>query len=396
MRIIETGLLEKVTEMTLAWLKSLSSATRQGLICSLCSASEDARDELLMLVTSLVLRGQQPGEPSLDQRIVALRKLVSHMLTKNCERARRIDEYIKNIEYRAERMGKASTTPIVIGVLSQKGGVGRSTVALAVAAHLTKTRKTCLLELDFGGPTLYQYIAASTDRLNAMMRSRLERDRPFTWKEVESYIHESGSNLSVAVASPNWEEQILSTTQTGLYPFNASNEVDWIRRMVAALDSEGGYEVVVIDTAAELRDLSRSVANYLSAHNGDAILVATPCAPALGIITQYHRLIVPGRGAIVMNRVPSDLAVGTRQQLVDHIVNNRLKLSLFGEEEAGPIMLNALLSEPLGYTTIGVAPELERISRDRDLGAVLAEIETKPFGGLRRFVDEVILQQPPL
>ncbi|KAI5180999.1 hypothetical protein NEOKW01_1240 [Nematocida sp. AWRm80] len=52
------------------------------------------------------------------------------------------------------RISKAFENKIVLGVMSGKGGVGKSTIAASLALALSQLTKVCLIDMDIAGPSI--------------------------------------------------------------------------------------------------------------------------------------------------------------------------------------------------------------------------------------------------
>src|SRR3989344_2573634 len=73
---------------------------------------------------------------------------------------------VRDVKQRLRSKGSKKSKILVVGILSQQGGVGRTTLALALSQYLAKTRRVCLVELDFANPAFYRFFPKISNFFN--------------------------------------------------------------------------------------------------------------------------------------------------------------------------------------------------------------------------------------
>lgn len=92
-----------------------------------------------------------------------------------------------------------------LGILSNKGGVGKTSIAVNIAIQLAKNGKNvCLLDNDFQGPSLMTFFPPVVKWINEFMT---EKDKVLSeyLQEVEPSLYDLKGKLYVAFANPNHE-----------------------------------------------------------------------------------------------------------------------------------------------------------------------------------------------
>ena len=91
-----------------------------------------------------------------------------------------------------------------LGILSNKGGVGKTSIAVNFAVQLAKEgRNVCLLDNDFQGPSLMTYFQPNVKWINEYMFS--EGALSDYLQKIEPSSYDLKGNLFVAFANPNHE-----------------------------------------------------------------------------------------------------------------------------------------------------------------------------------------------
>lgn len=287
---------------------------------------------------------------------------------------------------------KQKGKPMVISVLSQKGGVGKSTIALAVAAHLAKKHKVTLVELDFGGPTLYNYIPKATKPyLNkCFVDHYLAPEKQSVFKDCvwDSTI----DRLTICPANPDWEGQIYMVTESLPHPWGALRDYSTLQDLIKFLHKTYGTDYIVFDTATEtIKDLSRTVADLTSCLNGIVLLVTSlQILSWCPLLEDYWRTIDGStRSALIFNRVPqSDLPIlSTSDSLIQYtFAQNPMDIRTFGIPHRSAALLRNML--PPSIPLIGIR-ESENLMRESRSGSLQQLLQALPedYERLYAFID---------
>ena len=91
-----------------------------------------------------------------------------------------------------------------LGILSNKGGVGKTSIAVNIAFQLAKDGKNvCLLDNDFQGPSLMTFFPPQVKWINEYMSG--DDDLQNYLQPVDKQMYNLKGNLLVAFANPNHE-----------------------------------------------------------------------------------------------------------------------------------------------------------------------------------------------
>ena len=91
-----------------------------------------------------------------------------------------------------------------LGILSNKGGVGKTSIAVNIAVQLAKDGKNvCLLDNDFQGPSLMTFFPQSVRWINDYMSGNEKLDGYL--QEIDPSLYNLTGKLLVAFANPNHE-----------------------------------------------------------------------------------------------------------------------------------------------------------------------------------------------
>ncbi|HKH45649.1 MAG TPA: P-loop NTPase [Thermoanaerobaculia bacterium] len=286
----------------------------------------------------------------------------------------------------------------VIAVLSQKGGVGKSTIALAAGCNLGRKGKACLVEMDFGGPSFHHYTSiAGGPFLNHFWRdvSKSQRCRILFNEHVLPGLPKLSfpyGELSVWPASSAWEEQISSTSARGGFSAERESEEDRLDALLSLLSPH--FDTIILDTSAEIRDLSRTISESIRAWEGLALLVASPFSPSLGpLLENYWRLIADEKtqAAVIINKVRAIDAqsVCSAQSLHDYITTHSdAALSMFGLSIHSAALLRAGLTGRLPVVPVESSEKVERAARLKNPGELLESFAGPEFRALAEVVQK--------
>jgi Mrp family chromosome partitioning ATPase len=261
--------------------------------------------------------------------------------------------------------------PRLYSVFSQKGGVGKSTIAVATAFSLTALgRKVCLVELDFGGPTFDHFID-NPDKL--YMNEFIDRYSSNVDVLRDAYVERFQGKLpmvgklAVWPADPRWEAQAIATASPSPMTIRRIREESLLEQLADILSAD--FDDVVLDTPAEVKDIALSVCTLVAQRRGCALLVASRFTPSYEpLIEHYWRLLaIPGlSAALILNKVrPLDLC---RTSSLDAFVDNILSegdnsLRIFGLNVNSPALLRCLLApRSLRLVRVSANEEVERAS----------------------------------
>jgi len=170
--------------------------------------------------------------------------------------------------------------PIVISVHSHKGGVGKTTVAAALAITLSKGHKVCVVDCDTDGPSLFfslpfkkpakKSVLFFIDWLNSDTNELPLEKIPKTNINGKDIYCIPGSFLPSDI-------NLLAELQHGGRPENA-NYFFLQSRIMQLLEKlyDHGFDCVIFDTGPGLSNLSMDVLNVTFQTGGAQIFVMRP------------------------------------------------------------------------------------------------------------------------
>ena len=236
----------------------------------------------------------------------------------------------------------------IISVVSSKGGVGKTTVAMAVAMALARRpeaeraqpNKVCLIDLDLFGPTLTycaghlhtshrylnEFVWAQYLAEQKLLRPNQEAvdswlgkvfaSRSYWRSRLESLCTDqsllaqllvtptdTNTDLAMILCSPDEELQDLMLPFVES-PVGRDALSDQIAHLLHLLKKEG-FTHVVIDNSAEMKELAIDTTRLSSLHGGKTIFVTTlsnnAFSPLLAMLTSGHNSI--GTNYLVINKL---------------------------------------------------------------------------------------------
>ena len=307
----------------------------------------------------------------------------------------------------------------VISVLSGKGGTGKTTVALALAACLAENQnnRVCIVDLDFFGPSLAQVINATdagrypyiNDYAWVHTLKMLEADvvddmgskkltNMITWlfsgrihllkrlyrigRSIEgSYWNtilpiQQWGKLSVIPASTNED---LQDIMQPLLDYQISHSVEnvvqplrdyamvygcvtgLLEKLVSDLKALN-YSHVVLDTPAELKDLSITAMSFCALHGGKNVFVSTLAPSSIEPIARMtgSAKFVHARNYLLVNRV---------RPLDNGLCADKISLIDYWSTQSGSLgpgwesLSSTALGEILRVKQCGYLPWLEALER---------------------------------
>lgn len=178
--------------------------------------------------------------------------------------------------------------PMPIAFVSQKGGTGKSLLALALGSLLSEARKTCLVELDFFGPTLYRVVGSWKG---------VSQDKIY----LNEYVRAVGYGAGIGrrgdqlIERAQWPVQGTNLTIVPCNPQRHAQELmwDWVERekrlhsirnalnQLVVYLARRGYDYVLLDCPAELKELADMATSVTQVYEGLNVFVATLFEPSL-------------------------------------------------------------------------------------------------------------------
>lgn len=205
----------------------------------------------------------------------------------------------------------------VIGVLNQKGGVGKTTVSVNVAAELTRRNKTVLLvDADPQGSSLDWSASRKADPLFPVVgyaRSELHRNLPAMAQNIDYVVIDGAPRVSDLTRSAIMASDIvLIPIQPSPYDIWAAQEViDLINE--ASVYKEDIKSRFLINRKIPNTNIGNDVLHALEQFGNIPVMKSA--------LTQ--RVIfaeAPGMGQAVYERDPKSAAVNEISALVDEIL----------------------------------------------------------------------------
>lgn len=211
--------------------------------------------------------------------------------------------------------------PNIISVHSYKGGVGKTTIALSIAAelasHEAQRRKVCLIDFDFAGPSI-EFIFLSQLTLHAGKWKKPKLFLPHWFmpnigspsadtEDIDNYIcrpprtiHQQKflrAAIDLILCPPTAQSMI---SMEYAYQSERYEKIIWerIKDLIYEL-GEKGYTHIVIDNAPGFRDYSFTLYSMMAGIGSNAcpILVSSPALGDIGgIMSQLDGLTVPFNG----------------------------------------------------------------------------------------------------
>jgi pilus assembly protein CpaE len=159
-------------------------------VCRQIRATPDVADLPVLVLTA---RAQDVD------RVAALKSGADDYLSKPVT-SHELVEKVENLLNRRQWAGQESPSGLVISTFGMRGGIGRTTVAVNLAAALRRVsqQEVCLVDLTPSGEQVTMHL-----RLQARSAwDKLPADQPLEWKDVENVLTTHQSGLRVLAAPP--------------------------------------------------------------------------------------------------------------------------------------------------------------------------------------------------
>jgi hypothetical protein len=303
------------------------------------------------------------------------------------------------------RFGRTQNSSLkLFGIFSQKGGVGKSVIALMTATRLAKLlkKKVCLIEIDFGGPTFYNYESLSKGPFVNDFIKMADTDSNISKIYNEKYrgtlqtvkIRE-GCDISFWPANPKWEEQIQLTTQSSSYINQRSFEKSFLKKMISVLAND--YDVIIFDVPAEIKDISLTVGNLISDFGGVIMMVSSLFTPSYSPLIEHYWRFISNKNvtpALIINKSHTlDLSiVNSCRSLADYLLVNteNVFFRAFGMDIHSPALLRTLLPEKMKLIPITYSEEVARVNRNKDINKMIEVLSSSEENKLDQFLSELM------
>lgn len=175
------------------------------------------------------------------------------------------------------RPGPTSFTPRVFAVANLKGGVGKTTTALNLAAAWAELRrKVLLIDLD-PSATLTRLLGIPVDEDDPDVPSAYTLLRPANRSTLAEVVQQTPLGLPI----------VPSTQDLDKIPFLLHDDPSWGTTLARALGSSLPYEIVVLDCPPESIILTYMALGAAT----DAVVVLQPEGPAVMGAVQMNRRI---------------------------------------------------------------------------------------------------------
>jgi MinD-like ATPase involved in chromosome partitioning or flagellar assembly len=209
--------------------------------------------------------------------------------------------------------------PPIVSILSRKGGVGKTSLAIALALHYAQTKRVYLLDLDIVGPSLSYYFRfkqpSSILTIEAALSDGISPD------DVRRRLFHSPINELPAISKPeNFKVaqcSSLGSPRHELYEQLYSGRLEEIRdHMIKILQSIArDADLVIMDNAPGLFGLGLLAMSSTYSSGGLSVFVTSPDihdVGALQIEMDFFRNVVAADPSAshfrwVCNKVPDDV-----------------------------------------------------------------------------------------
>lgn len=209
--------------------------------------------------------------------------------------------------------------PPIVSILSRKGGVGKTSLALALALHYAQNKRVYLLDLDIIGPSLSYYF--QFEQPSAILTIEAALSDEISLDDVRRKLFHSPINQLPEISEPeNFKVaqcSSLGSPRHELYERLFSGRLERIRKnMISILRSiASDADLVIMDNAPGLFGLGLLAMSATYSSGGLSVFVTSPDihdVGALQIEMDFFRSVVVSDSSAshfrwVCNRVPLDV-----------------------------------------------------------------------------------------
>lgn len=232
-----------------------------------------------------------------------------------------------SIQKKSQELTQISGVKKIILILSGKGGVGKSTIAVNIAAEMAKTKKVGLIDADIFGPSI-------AHMLNCLDYPKLNEQNKIVPGEKFGLKFISMGNLLTQDKATVWRGPMASKAILKMF-----NEVEW-----------GELDCLIVDMPPGTSDIHITIAeNFII---DSSIIVTTPQKIAL----------IDAIKAIDMLRLLEIPIAGIVKNMSFFIDSNAKHINIFGDDNLDEIV------QKFSLPIIAEIPLIELIRESCDLG----------------------------
>lgn len=277
-------------------------------------------DGIAELFQSVFATLRQPSRETIMARFKRSRKPLKEF----AERLAASDDNIRR--YEKQMAGNTRLGPRngrhrlkLVPVVSQKGGTGKTLIAIALATLLAcdHKMKVCLIDLDFFGPSLIFLPGLESPQnrgkihLNRYLKKHFDywsrwgtllpnRQSKRLSTKVQWNIPNLGLTIVPCAADRRLQDDMAGPLQREITTHYLKDE---LYRLTTHLYDEG-YECVIFDTPAELKEVTLSATSHSLRHGGVNVFISTLFDPALEpLLTLIPLEYSTGQNCLLINKV---------------------------------------------------------------------------------------------
>ncbi len=234
----------------------------------------------------------------------------------------------------------------IVAICNHKGGVGKTTIAVALAQHLAAKQRVLLVDMDPQGSATGILVRQASDALFDALAGRLP-----ALEAVSDTLEQYPSNLKIMPATPRLSD--LDAMLAGkLDKFHCVQDI-----MIPALE----YDFVIIDCPG-----STSILTLASMVAADFVLVPTSAEPMsyvqiddmLALVSAVQKRLNP-----TLKMLPLAITLFDRRNRLDQEILAELR-SKYGDLLPTVVHRRVLIKEQLAAQTPSTAEDLKNLSKD--------------------------------
>lgn len=331
-----------------------------GILCdALASLDTGERPPLFECVTRVFATLKQRDRESITNELGKRGKTL-HQFVKRLDQVdqnlRQIEQSLKQPSPFAARDDKPELR--LAPIVSQKGGVGKTLIALSLASLLAQDHKVCLIELDFFGPTLAHLAGFDSQQESSKVYLNEYFKQHFDWarergedlpdirsKELYDKVKWDTRNPNLKIVPCAIDRQLQDYMLRPILREVATGYIksELFRLLTHLYDEE--YQYVIFDSPAEFKEVALSAASLSLRYAGANIFVSTLFEPAIqpflgAIPLQYSQ----GKNCLLVNKIRQldRQYVEDKTALVDFF-GARLDADQVGRDIHSEVLLDLLL-----------------------------------------------------